>query len=222
MDPSLVEQFTSITGSTSSIAEQYLRLGDRDLEQAIGLFYANEGAELEPPAPNEQNNSTSSSMPRSNHRGPGYTDEDGVVHLDSDDGDEHGPGTERRSIDLRSDRVTIPQERSRSGAADASHSTPPAAPEDTIVEDDEAIARRLQEEFYGDSRPGDAPSSVDEFGYRAPIARTTQTLVGPDSYDLTNTEDMRAAVMEQMIARRQPRPRGDYSVSIESSGGILT
>jgi len=50
---------------------------------------------------------------------------------------------------------------------------------------------------------------LDEHGYRPPIGRTTETLVGPGSFDPSNAEEMRAAVMEQMMARRQPsRHRG--------------
>jgi hypothetical protein len=46
---------------------------------------------------------------------------------------------------------------------------PPRA--EGVFEDDAAMARRLQEELYSGSDPSD--------GVRAPIARTTETLVGP-------------------------------------------
>lgn len=79
------------------------------------------------------------------------------------------------------------------------------------VDDDEAMARRLQEELYG--APGNGRGGaemVDEHGYRAPIGRTTETLVGPGSFDPTDGDEMRAAVMEQVAARRQPpRHRGE-------------
>ena len=67
------------------------------------------------------------------------------------------------------------------------------------------MARRLQEELYGVTGTRDV---VDSEGVRAPIARTTETLVGPAGYDMDDEDDVRAAVAEQMRARRQPRPRG--------------
>ncbi|KAF4536681.1 putative ubx domain protein [Lasiodiplodia theobromae] len=64
------------------------------------------------------------------------------------------------------------------------------------VEDDEAMARRLQEEMYG-AGGRDADADV-----RAPMARTTETLVGPGGgYD---EDDMHTAIMSQMAARRRP------------------
>ncbi|KAK7727651.1 UBX domain protein Ubx2 [Botryosphaeria dothidea] len=66
------------------------------------------------------------------------------------------------------------------------------------VEDDEAMARRLQEEMYGAGGPS-AESEV-----RAPMARTTETLVGPGGgYD---EDDMHTAIMAQMNARRRGAP----------------
>lgn len=63
------------------------------------------------------------------------------------------------------------------------------------VEDDEAMARRLQEEMYGDG------ASDPSGGVRAPMARTTETLVGPGTgYD--DEDGMHAAIMSQMARRR--------------------
>jgi hypothetical protein len=76
-------------------------------------------------------------------------------------------------------------------------STPPARPQ-ADVEDDEAMARRLQEEMYG----GGAPSGQEEV--RAPMQRTTETLVGPGSnWGPADTEDdLNEMVQEQMARRR--------------------
>ncbi|KAF2206011.1 UBX-domain-containing protein [Delitschia confertaspora ATCC 74209] len=64
-------------------------------------------------------------------------------------------------------------------------------------EDDEAMARRLQEEMYG--------GAGAEGGVRAPLGRTTETLVGPGSSYLPATEaELDAMVQEQMAARRRP------------------
>ena len=60
-------------------------------------------------------------------------------------------------------------------------------------EDDEAMARRLQEEMYGGANTEDS--------VRAPMARTTETLVGPGAdYD---EDDIDAMVAQQMAARRR-------------------
>lgn len=67
------------------------------------------------------------------------------------------------------------------------------------VEDDEAMARRLQEEMYGQ------PEQV-----RAPMARTTETLVGPGSNwgpADGEEEDVEAQVREQLARRAANRGR---------------
>lgn len=70
------------------------------------------------------------------------------------------------------------------------------------VEDDEAMARRLQEEMYGGGRGG-SPEEV-----RAPMARTTETLVGPGSGDWRDDPNqMNAAIAQQLMEREQRRRR---------------
>ncbi|TKA27802.1 hypothetical protein B0A50_04903 [Salinomyces thailandicus] len=82
-------------------------------------------------------------------------------------------------------------------------------PQAGSYEDDEAMARRLQEEMYGAggrSGNGGAGDDIDpETGVRAPMARTTETLVGPGSGDddwRSDPDQMNAAVFEQMQRRR--------------------
>jgi len=66
------------------------------------------------------------------------------------------------------------------------------------AEDDEAMARRLQQEMYGAQGAGGVEQDI-----RAPMARTTQTLLGPSSDDWRNDDpDLDRAVLEQ-ISRRQ-------------------
>ncbi|KAF2109063.1 hypothetical protein BDV96DRAFT_605145 [Lophiotrema nucula] len=77
------------------------------------------------------------------------------------------------------------------------------------VEDDEAMARRLQEEMYGGAGP--------EGDVRAPMARTTETLVGPGSYLPRDEDDLDALVQEQ-IAARQQRQRGRPGIFNQQSG----
>ncbi|KAI1975922.1 UBX domain protein Ubx2 [Ophidiomyces ophidiicola] len=65
----------------------------------------------------------------------------------------------------------------------------------TTFEDDLAMARRLQEELYagGDSIDGDS--------VRAPMARKTETLVGPGA----DFEDVDEEILEQVRARQRAR-----------------
>jgi len=67
------------------------------------------------------------------------------------------------------------------------------------IEDDEAMARRLQEEMYGG---GGAPDA----DVRAPMQRTTETLVGPGAnWGPQDSEaDIEALVQEQLARRRAP------------------
>jgi hypothetical protein len=77
-------------------------------------------------------------------------------------------------------------------------------------EDDAAMARRLQEEFYG-SASGSGTAHTDSEGYRAPIAPTRETLVGPGSYDHGDDDEMHAAVLDQLHQRRSRLGRGRCS-----------
>lgn len=219
MDEAAQAQFMSITGASPSTASQYLEFAEANLEGAIELFYANDGASLEhsntasqaPPVP------PPSTRPVGQERG-------GVVHLDSDD--EDLPDSEREA------EVEVTGSRRRglgSARTEANLHTPPVATSTPgagvgAMDDDEAMARRLQEEFYGTGGgPSGARTSstdlLDEHGYRAPIERTTETLIGPESFDSSNPDEMRAAVLEQMAARRQrpPRPRGRLTPSAAQS-----
>ncbi|KAI9374362.1 hypothetical protein BJX61DRAFT_315180 [Aspergillus egyptiacus] len=152
MDSDVVAQFTEITGSTPELATQYLQLTDFNIEQAMTIFFENDGAPLtREPVP-----STTAGATRSNV----YEDESGIVHVDSDDDD--------------------------------SRPTPQNPRSDRNVEDDAAMARRLQEEMYGGQ---DAAENV-----RAPMARTTETLVGPDD-DFGG--DMHESILSQLRARQR-------------------
>jgi hypothetical protein len=74
------------------------------------------------------------------------------------------------------------------------------------TEDDEAIARRLQEEMYG-------TAGRDPEGVRAPIGRTTETLVGPGSMGYgggygDDDDDVEAQIAQQIAARQARRAGG--------------
>jgi len=75
----------------------------------------------------------------------------------------------------------------------------------TQEEEDAAMAKRLQEELY-------AENATTADGIRAPIERTTETLVAPSGYGIPSLDDdamdeasMEDAIVEQLRRRRQPR-----------------
>ena len=214
MDDDALANFTAITGTAPDRAQQYLRLTDGNLEQAFELFYANDGADLEgaaSPPPTQQPPQAVSHLPSSttsSGRGHGmYGDAGPIVQVDSDteqdlsDDEVQITGAGRRPQPLNGSSRPSTRTPDRSAASASDHNT---------VDEDEVMARRLQEEYYRSTGTG---GNVDPEGVRAPIARTTETLVGPGSFD-PNDEEMRMAVLQQMRARRQPRPRGNCSRSL--------
>lgn len=218
MEAEALTNFTAITGVTNDRARQYLALTDGNLEQAIELYYASDGADLEPvsqnaPAQALHAPSIPSTSTRPSRRRQGFEDNSGIVHIESESEPE-------ASDDDSFQQTSTGRVRPQSGVGATSRTEASAEPETStgragLVEDDEAMARRLQEELYGATGAGDV---FDSEGIRAPIARTTETLVGPGTYDIDagDEDDMQAAVLEQMRARRQPRPSGTVPLAYSS------
>ncbi len=194
MDDTLVAQFTAITSTDPERAAQYLRLTDGNFEQAIQLYFDSPALDLtsseaQPSAPSSAIRQPATGRGRDDFRShpSRYTeDEDGIVHIDSDDGSgEFDVDSEdRASRALRQEQPLMPSQQAFGGAT---------------VTDDEAIARRLQEEFYGDPEA----AAAGEHGVRAPMARTTETLVGPGADWGDDADELSAAVTEQMLARQR-------------------
>lgn len=182
----LVASFSGVTGASAEKAQQYLDISDNNLEQAVELFFNTGGIDLY-----EQPVTQPPPAPRRTEDG-----QQEVIEIDSED--------EQPASD---DGGSQPIQR---GVAETSQG---GVPKNT--EDDEAMARRLQEEFYGAGGSGAASSGnndLDAEGYRAPIARRTETLVGgPEPYNLNDPEDMHSAVLEQLRVREQQRRRGKIS-----------
>lgn len=173
----LIAQFTSITSAPPGQASQYLRLTDNNLEQAIQLFF--EDPNLATGSPQTQT-STAPQPANPTRSGTSYTeDESGIIHIESDN---------EESEDLE--------------MADAEESHGPASAHQAApsTEDDEEIARRLQEEMYQSAGLG-----LD--GVRAPISRTTETLVGPGASWGNSEDDINSLVSDQLL-RRQHRRAG--------------
>jgi len=167
-----VDLFVAITGASSEVARRYLGMTDGNAEQAVQLFF--DSPDL---ASSVDQASQAPPVPTSTHpqraATGGREDGHGIVHLDSDDDD-----------------MEIDDDRAASGGQGPGQAAG--------FEDDEAMARRMQEELYKDGGEFGAD------GVRAPIARTTETLVGGHGGDYPEDID---AIMRQMRAR-QPRQGG--------------
>jgi len=167
-----IANFTAITSASAERAQQYLTLTDGNLEQAIQLFFDSDGADMGASVP-PSSSAAQPSQPGAGSR-PSYSeDARGVVTIDSDD--------DNMDEDSSMGGVGV-------GGAGASNA----------FEDDEAMARRLQQEAYGQ-----AGAEQDEV--RAPMARTTETLVGPDAayYGGADDDNTQSAVMEQIMNRQR-------------------
>lgn len=182
-----VGNFCAITGATPQVARHFLSIADGDPSQAIQLFFdspdlasaATESAPEAPPLP------AASTRPPARNATAGREDEHGVVHLDSDNDD-------------------IVMDDADDDSFMSTNTPPPATsatvPQNSAYEDDEAMARRLQEEMYAGGDMGEDYGADD---VRAPIARTTETLVGPGAD--WGQDDVQGAVLQQMRQRGQPR-----------------
>lgn len=84
-------------------------------------------------------------------------------------------------------------------------------------EEDAAMAKRLQEELYRDSHGAGA---AGDDGVRAPIARTTETLVAPDPTWAGGDDEMGSAILDHLRGRRHlpPRSGGPFGQRIWGDG----
>ena len=176
-----VDTFTAFTGASPEVARRYLGMTEGNAEQATQLFFDSPdlASGIAEPIPHP----SPPPIPSSTHPAHGSNsrqDASGTIHIDSDDDDMPDRGSDNDSA-----------------AAAASAAAVRAAD----YEDDEAIARRLQEEMY---TGGGSGGDFGEDEVRAPIARTTETLVGGADARYGH-DDMDDAVLEQMRARQFSR-----------------
>ncbi|MCJ1471849.1 hypothetical protein MMC13_000490 [Lambiella insularis] len=202
-DDDLVAHFVSITEAPADRAQQYLRISDGNIEQAVELYFSTGGVNLEgPPSTPAQTSQPPEEAQPSQHSTRQHPSSAGViVNLDSDEGE----GVEDDEDPVITGYRSRPGGDSRSANRTPVRGTPPLPQPSFLEDEDAAMARRMQEEIYAG---GDMSGGLDAEGYRAPIARTRETLVGPGAYDLTNGDDLRAAVAEQMQARTHFAQRG--------------
>ena len=159
--------FVAITSCDPDKAAQYLRLTENNLEQAIQLFFDSPNLDLGPSGGPSTQNAPTA--PYTPHDQSSRARE--PITIDSDEEmSDYNPGS-----GIQDDQP-------------GRHSA---------VEDDEAMARRLQEEMYG--------NMPAEEQVRAPLSRTTETLVGPGSnWTAPDDDEINALVSEQLAARRRP------------------
>lgn len=188
----------AITGASDTAAHRILDMCGGDVEQSVMLWYADEDLQRSLSTPDTSlptasttNAATSSARSRPSARQvAGREDAHGVIHIDSDDED----------VAMTEDDVF-----------DSDDDMAQAVARTAQEEEDAAIAQRLQDELYGGQAAG------DEDGVRAPLARTTETLVAPSYNGGFEDDDMQAAMMQQLRRRQQAQGRTFASTALPVS-----
>lgn len=201
MESEAISTFSGITGASPEVAQGFLSLTGNDVERAIELFFEN--PEL---ASSVQTGVPASAPPASAPSRSNIAREDsrGIIHIDSDDDD---------VMQLSDDDVDRDDD-DRATAAQAA-----ALAQE---EEDAAMAKRLQEELYGEnpgsgSGAGAGAGLMGDDDVRAPIARTTETLVAPDpSWAGGGGDDFNSAFLNQLRSRRGPPRKLSWVVRPES------
>lgn len=176
-----VEYFKAITGAADEVARQYLDLTENIPEQAIQLFFDSPdlASGLGP----------TSSIPVSSTSAPAQHQSNisfGRRNVESIDLDPDN------ATDIESDVYGKTSNATRQ-VIDISNNA-----DNTDIEDDESIARRIQAEIY---QNGDVMSS-DVDGIRAPIERRREVLVGEEWPE----NNMQASSYQQIRAAPYNRP----------------
>jgi hypothetical protein len=181
-----ITSFATVTGATPDVARGFLELANGDFERAVGLYFENPelasgiGAGI-------SSSSAQPAVPPPRSRGNiGREDASGVIHIDSDDDDDMYMGDDGDDNDSDDGRVA------------AAHAAAVAQ-----EEEDAAMAKRLQEELYRENHGSGSGGGLAGEDVRAPIARTTETLVAPDP-SWSHQDDLDTALFDQLRRRRQP------------------
>ena len=176
MDDDAIAQVVMVTNTTPEKATQYLTLADGDPDQAVTLFFENGGADLVGGPSSSTPTATQSTVPST---ATGAGNAQNPISVDDDD-----------MFDDDNPQITHSQ---RVGATEPQRQS-------SLYEDDAAMARRLQEEMYGGGGGGDTNG---EDPVRAPLARQSETLLGPGA-DMGgfSAAETSAAVDREMQRRR--------------------
>lgn len=192
-----IANFVAITGTSDDVARGFIELAGGDYERAVTLFFENPelatsigaGASTAAPAATSSRRTTG----RSNRAG--REDASGVIHIDDDDDDDDDEeDDDYMEVDNDFD--------SDDDAVAATHAANMAQ-----EEEDAAMAKRLQEELYQQGSGSGGGANSDDV--RAPIGRTTETLIAPNpswGEDDDDHSEMQAAFLEQ-LRRRRNMPR---------------
>ncbi|OWP05814.1 hypothetical protein B2J93_932 [Marssonina coronariae] len=182
MDDEAIEHFMGFTGASAEVARRYLGLTENNTEQAIQLFWD---------APDLASGGDQDSQPP---HPPIPTATRPQVHHDAEASTKTGStnSNEENLMDMDNDEDDDVNRAAAVGRA-------------AEIDDDEALARRIQEEMYAG---GDASGGFDADGVRAPIGRTTETLVGGPGVGYHGRDDQMEAALQQMqhMRRAQGRP----------------
>lgn len=183
-----ISTFVAITGATADIARGFLQITNGEVEPAVGLYFENPdlASGVGAGVTGSGGGSETALPPAARTSNIGRQDASGVIHISDDEDD---------------DVMHIEDDEDESGADERAAVEQAAAL--AQEEEDAAMAKRLQEELYqGGSGPGGAGPNDD---VRAPIARTTETLVAPDmSWDGGMDEESTHRLLEQLRGRRHP------------------
>ncbi|KAI9158122.1 UBX domain-containing protein [Paramyrothecium foliicola] len=180
-----ITSFATVTGATPDVARGFLELANGDFERAVGLYFENPELAVGIGAGISSSSAPAVPPQRSRPANIGREDASGVIHIDSDDDEDMYLGDDGDSD----------QDDGRAAAALAA-----AAAQE---EEDAAMAKRLQEELYRETHGSGSGGGAAGDDVRAPIARTTETLVAPDP-TWSRQDDLDSAMFEQLQRRRVP------------------
>jgi UBX domain-containing protein 7 len=183
MDDDAIAQVVMVTDTTPEKAAQYLTLADGDPDQAVTLYFENGGADL---VGGSSSSTPATTQPSAPSRASAMGNAQNPINVDDDD-----------MFDDDNPQITHSQ---RVGAQEPQHQS-------SQYEDDAAMARRLQEQMYAGS------GANGEETVRAPLARQSETLLGPGA-DVGgfSASEVPAAVERQMqeMQRRRYGGSGEY------------
>jgi hypothetical protein len=152
MDDDAIAQVVMVTNTTAEKAAQYLTLADGDPDQAVTLFFENGGADL---VGGPSSTTAATTQPVAPPGASATGNAQNPIDVDE--------------VDMLDDDNPLITHSQRVGAQEPQLQS-------SLYEDDAAMARRLQEEMYNGSGAGDANG---EEPVRAPLARQSETLLGP-------------------------------------------
>ncbi|PHH60579.1 hypothetical protein CDD81_1435 [Ophiocordyceps australis] len=187
-----ISSFISITGVSADIAHGFLELTGGEFERAVGLYFENPEL-VQAPEQFSHDGSNREAASRSGNVASrsaqmGREDSSGVIHISDDEDMLDGQDFDDEDVELNA----RDGDASRNEDAAALHAANLAQ-----EEEDAAMAKRLQEELYGAGETSGA--GADDV--RAPIARTTETLIAPDSWG-PGGGGMDSDFLDQLARRR--------------------